>query len=129
MGSEMCIRDRSTIDKLHALVEHGFRIAIDDFGTGYSNLGYLHRYPIDCLKIDRSFVMQIESVRPIVELIVSMARLFELNVVAEGVETEEQLRALQSFDCQEYQGFLFARPMSFTDFSALLVQLESEAAA
>ena len=121
--------DQSTIDKLHALVEHGFRIAIDDFGTGYSNLAYLHRYPIDCLKIDRSFVMQIESVRPIVELIVSMARLFELNVVAEGVETEEQLRALQSFDCQEYQGFLFARPMSFTDFSALLVQLESEAAA
>ena len=121
--------DQSTTDKLHALVEHGFRIAIDDFGTGYSNLAYLHRYPIDCLKIDRSFIMQIDSVRPIVELIVSMARLFELDVVAEGVETEEQLRALQSFDCQEYQGFLFAKPMSFTDFSALLAQIGNEAAA
>jgi len=121
--------DQTTIDKLHALVNHGFRIAIDDFGTGYSNLAYLHRYPIDCLKIDRSFIMQIDSVRPIVELIVSMARLFELDVVAEGVETQEQLHALQNFDCQEYQGFLFARPMSFSDFAALLEERDQLAAA
>ena len=121
--------DQATIDKLHALVNHGFRIAIDDFGTGYSNLAYLHRYPIDCLKIDRSFIMQIDSVRPIVELIVSMARLFELDVVAEGVETQEQLHVLQNFDCQEYQGFLFARPMSFSDFAALLEERDQLAAA
>ncbi len=121
--------DQTTIEKLHALVTHGFRIAIDDFGTGYSNLAYLHRYPIDCLKIDRSFIMQIDSVRPIVELIVSMARLFELDVVAEGVETQEQLHALQNFDCQEYQGFLFAKAMSFIDFSDLLAQHDQIAAA
>jgi len=121
--------DQTTIDKLHALVNHGFRIAIDDFGTGYSNLAYLHRYPIDCLKIDRSFIIEIDNVKPIVELIVSMARLFELDVVAEGVETEEQLRALQNFDCQEYQGFLFAKPMSFSDFTALLDQHKYVAAA
>lgn len=121
--------DQTTIDKLHELVNHGFRIAIDDFGTGYSNLAYLHRYPIDCLKIDRSFIMQIDSVRPIVELIVSMARLFELDVVAEGVETEEQLHALQNFDCQEYQGFLFAKPMPIADFTALLAQHKQKAAA
>ena len=73
--------------------------------------------------------MQIDSVRPIVELIVSMARLFELDVVAEGVETEEQLHALQNFDCQEYQGFLFAKPMPIADFTALLAQHKHKAAA
>jgi len=121
--------DQSTVDKLHELVNHGFRIAIDDFGTGYSNLAYLHRYPIDCLKIDRSFIMQLDSARPIVELIISMARLFELDVVAEGVETEDQLRTLQNYDCQEYQGFLFAKPMSFVDFTTLLEQHKQRLAA
>ena len=94
--------DQATIGKLHALVEHGFRFAIDDFGTGYSNLAYLHRYPLSCLKIDRSFIVELDNARPIIELIVSMARLFNLNVVAEGVETEEQLAVLQSYDCEEY---------------------------
>ena len=112
--------DEATIGKLHALVEHGFRFAIDDFGTGYSNLAYLHRYPIRCLKIDRSFILELDNARPIIELIVSMARLFNLDVVAEGVETEEQLAVLQSYDCQEYQGFLFEKPIPFDDFTALL---------
>lgn len=121
--------DQATIDKLHALVESGFRIAIDDFGTGYSNLAYLHRYPIRCLKIDRSFISQLDTATPIVELIVSMARLFKLDVVAEGVETQEQLEALRAFDCQEYQGFLFERPINFQAFTALLNQNEESIAA
>lgn len=121
--------DQGTIDKLHALVDHGFRIAIDDFGTGYSNLAYLHRYPIRCLKIDRSFISQLDTAQPIVELIVSMARLFKLDVVAEGVETQEQLQALRNYDCQEYQGFLFERPIDFNSFTALLNQHEEYVAA
>ena len=121
--------DQATIDKLHTLVDCGFRIAIDDFGTGYSNLAYLHRYPIRCLKIDRSFIAQLDTATPIVELIVSMARLFKLDVVAEGVETTEQLEALRAFDCQEYQGFLFERPISFQAFTALLNQHEESIAA
>ncbi len=121
--------DQGTIDKLHALVDSGFRIAIDDFGTGYSNLAYLHRYPIRCLKIDRSFISQLDTAQPIVELIVSMARLFKLDVVAEGVETQEQLQALRNYDCQEYQGFLFERPIDFNSFTALLNQHEESVAA
>jgi len=112
--------DSSTIDKLNALVDHGFRISIDDFGTGYSNLAYLHRYPLRCLKIDRSFIQSLDSAHPIVELIVSMAKLFHLEVVAEGVETQQQLDALRSYNCHEYQGYLFERPIDFESFIHLL---------
>ena len=121
--------DQLTIDKLHALVDYGFRIAIDDFGTGYSNLAYLHRYPICCLKIDRSFIQVIDTAQPIVELIVSMARLFKLDVVAEGVETTEQLESLQSLGCQEYQGFLFEKAIDFSSFSKMLAESENKYAA
>lgn len=114
--------DRCTIDKLHRLVACGFEIAIDDFGTGYSNLAYLHRYPISCLKIDRSFINSMDSAKPIIELIVSMAKLFDLYVVAEGVETPEQLEMLRNFYCQEYQGYLFHRPTDFNSFTALMSQ-------
>ncbi len=112
--------DRSTIDKLHRLVACGFEIAIDDFGTGYSNLAYLHRYPISCLKIDRSFINSMDSATPIIDLIVAMAKLFDLYVVAEGVETPEQLEMLNNFYCQEYQGYLFHKPTDFDSFTALL---------
>ena len=112
--------DQATISKLQALVDYGFHIAIDDFGTGYSNLSYLHRYPISCLKIDRSFIAQIETAQPIIELIISMARLFDLDVVAEGVETSAQLQALKAYDCQEYQGFFYAGAVAPGEFTALL---------
>lgn len=112
--------DKSTIDKLHTLVDLGFRISIDDFGTGYSNLAYLHRYPIRCLKIDRSFVQALDPVEPILQLIISMAKLFNMQVVAEGVETQTQLERVSNFGCHEYQGFLFAKPMAFENFSNLL---------
>lgn len=121
--------DQTTIGKLQALVDHGFHIAIDDFGTGYSNLSYLHRYPISCLKIDRSFIAQIETAQPIIELIISMARLFDLDVVAEGVETAEQLQALKAYDCQEYQGFYYAGAVAPDAFTALLDRGSDEAAA
>lgn len=120
--------DEATIDKLHKLVESGFRIAIDDFGTGYSNLAYLHRYPIRCLKIDRSFIQIIKTSQPIVELIVQMAKLFELDVVAEGVETEEQLSVLNKLGCFECQGFLFEKAVAYEEFCLYLADTNQIAA-
>ncbi|MBX2883014.1 MAG: EAL domain-containing protein [Granulosicoccus sp.] len=116
--------DMHTVNQLEALVAHGFTIAIDDFGTGYSNLAYIHQYPIACLKIDRSFIQSMDTVRPITQLIVSMAQLFSLNIVAEGVETEEQLQFLQSLECQEYQGYLLQKPLPYEAFTKLLTDAQ-----
>jgi EAL domain-containing protein (putative c-di-GMP-specific phosphodiesterase class I) len=93
----------------------GVGIAIDDFGTGYSGLAYLKRLPIDTVKIDQSFVRDL-TVDPedaaIVTAIVAMARSLDVNVIAEGVETEEQLEELKRLGCQRAQGYLLARPMT-----------------
>lgn len=120
--------DEETINKLHQLVQYGFKISIDDFGTGYSNLAYLNRYPISCLKIDRSFIDSLDTVTPIVELIISMAKLFDLSVVAEGVENAEQLEILRAYECQEYQGFYFQKPINLEQFSSLIVSHTQHAA-
>ena len=98
--------------KLNQLSEHGLTIAIDDFGTGYSSLNYLRKLPIHTLKVDQSFVQDInESMDDacIVNAIVSMAHGLKLNIVAEGVETKVQLDYLKSLGCQEIQGFYFGR--------------------
>jgi diguanylate cyclase (GGDEF)-like protein/PAS domain S-box-containing protein len=98
--------------KLHLLAEHGIRIAIDDFGTGYSSLNYLHKLPIHTLKVDQSFVKDIETTHDdacIVDAIVSMAHGLKLNIIAEGVENQAQLDYLRSLGCQEIQGFFFGR--------------------
>ncbi len=105
--------------RLEALANLGLRLSIDDFGTGYSSLSYLKRFPIDKLKIDRSFVSGLpgdDSDAGIVQAILQMARALRLKVVAEGVETEAQRQFLQERGCDEYQGFLFAPaldPLSF----------------
>ena len=91
----------------------GVRIAIDDFGTGFSSLGYLKRFPADTVKIDREFIGHVDTPsgdRAIVEAVVSMAEALDLDVVAEGVETEEQRAAVAELGCRRAQGFLFARP-------------------
>lgn len=101
----------------------GVRIAIDDFGTGYSSLSYLHRLPIDVLKIDRSFMETLnepEGTRPIVEAVVSMAHTLGLLVVAEGVETAEQLDTLHLCGCDIIQGYLFSRPLQKDMVAAIL---------
>lgn len=100
---------------LNLLKDTGVSIAIDDFGTGYSNLGYLKDFPIDKIKIDRSFVMK-DDQRALVEMIVSLGKLLNVGLVAEGIETQEQCEWLQSLDCDEFQGYYFSRPLPMDKF-------------
>jgi len=108
---------------LRRLRDHGFGIAIDDFGSGYSNLSYLRRLPIRTLKIDRAFVADIEQGKDgaeIVRAIIAMGNALGLALVAEGVETESQLRFLRDADCAVVQGFYFSRPLPVGEFELLL---------
>ncbi len=110
---------------LTAIKAMGFRIAIDDFGTGYSSLAYLRRMPIDTLKIDRTFVMHLES-KPedvsMVETIITMARNLRMSVIAEGVENRAQADILLASGCEECQGYHFGRPVTAAQFLASLRQ-------
>ena len=93
----------------------GVHISIDDFGTGYSSLAYLRKLPAGELKIDRGFVLDLETsadARAVVDAVVKLAQALGLKVVAEGVETEAQAHVLRSLGCDELQGFLYAKPMS-----------------
>jgi EAL domain-containing protein (putative c-di-GMP-specific phosphodiesterase class I) len=106
----------------------GVRISVDDFGTGYSCLSYLHRFPIDVLKIDRSFIRQIgqgSGNEEITDAIISLARSLQLETVAEGVETTEQVDFLVTHGCHVAQGFLFGRPMDATGVEPLLGELRA----
>ncbi len=111
------------IGKLHEFREMGVKISIDDFGTGYSSLSYLKRFPIDTLKIDQSFVRDV-STDPddaaIVKAIITLAHALKLNVIAEGVETAEQLEFLRMLKCDEVQGFLFSKALTTEEFTQLL---------
>lgn len=110
---------------LKAFKAMGLQIAIDDFGTGYSSLGYLHRFPVDVLKIDRTFVMDLpanENSIAIVNAILTLAHGLGLEVVAEGVETVEQLAFLRAHGCDQGQGYYFGKPMPLVEFRKLLVQ-------
>jgi diguanylate cyclase (GGDEF)-like protein/PAS domain S-box-containing protein len=110
------------VDQLH---QGGLRVALDDFGTGYSSLGYLKRFPIDVVKVDRSFLRDFPSHAhdlTIVSAIIAMAHSLGLRVVTEGVETEEQLCILQNLECDEIQGYLFSRPIPREQMTALLAR-------
>jgi EAL domain-containing protein (putative c-di-GMP-specific phosphodiesterase class I) len=113
------------VEKLGAM---GVNISIDDFGTGYSSLAYLRKLQAGELKIDRSFVLDLETsadARAVVDAIVKLAQALGLKVVAEGVETEAQHQILRAFGCHELQGFLFARPMSAAALSAWATEDDS----
>lgn len=113
--------------RLDSLRIAGFRLALDDFGTGYSSLNYLKRFPVDQIKIDRSFVQDItvdEQDVAIVGAIITLAKQFGLEVVAEGVETAEQAAVLVSMGCTIAQGYYFARPMAAPQLAAILADPE-----
>jgi diguanylate cyclase (GGDEF)-like protein/PAS domain S-box-containing protein len=114
------------IAKLHHLKQLGIHISIDDFGTGYSSLSYLKSFPVDTLKIDSSFVRDLDKDKhgqAIVTAIISMANTLKLNVIAEGIETEEQLAVLNQEGCHEGQGYLFSRPVTTDRIEIFLKQL------
>ncbi|WP_428771566.1 putative bifunctional diguanylate cyclase/phosphodiesterase [Vibrio sp.] len=110
--------------KLEQIRKLGVRIALDDFGTGYSSLAYLRDLPIDVLKIDKCFIDELaESHKsPLTETMISMGRNMNIDVIAEGVETYQQVKALRELGCNLYQGYYFAKPMAVGDFQAWLQQ-------
>ncbi len=110
---------------LLALRERDIQLSIDDFGTGYSSLSYLHRFPVNTLKIDRSFIneMQNNGNSAIVKVIVTLAHMLNMDVIAEGIETSSQLKELKSLNCEQGQGYLFAKPLNSKEAEALLVSL------
>jgi len=113
------------IEKLHELKLMGIKVAIDDFGTGYSSLNYLKRFPIDTLKIDKTFVSDVckdPHDTAIVRAIINLGHALDLTVIAEGVETKEQLQYLSALGCDSVQGFLFSKALSVTAFEELLVE-------
>lgn len=114
--------DESTAaDTIRSFRRAGIRIALDDFGTGYSSLSYLKRYPVDRIKIDRSFIAQLSTANAsdaIVQAMVTLAHALDIEVTAEGVETEEQFRALLGMGCNTFQGYLFSAALSVDDIDA-----------
>jgi diguanylate cyclase (GGDEF)-like protein len=114
---------QENLNILHGIKEMGVKLSVDDFGTGYSSLSYLKQLPLDELKIDRSFIVGIRSEvddAPIVTSIISMAHSLDLRVVMEGIETEHQLAFSRDRGCDEYQGFLFSKPIPSREFETLL---------
>ncbi len=115
----------SNIIKMRQLKELGIRLSIDDFGTGYSALNYLQRFSMDQLKIDQSFIRPINSpdeAQPIVRALITLAHDLGMHVVAEGVETRNQLALLANLSCDEYQGYLCSKPVASTSFIRLLLE-------
>ncbi|WP_342620482.1 EAL domain-containing protein [Rhodoferax sp. GW822-FHT02A01] len=115
----------TSIQKLNAIRDMGMKLSIDDFGTGYSSLSYLKRLPIDYLKIDQSFVRDITtdpSAASICISIIDLAHNLKMRVVAEGVETEAQMNYLRRHHCDEMQGYLFSRPISFKECTQLMIE-------
>ena len=120
-------RPTEIMERLNQLRAQGIRLAIDDFGTGYSSLAYLKRFPLDVLKIDKSFIDDIPHQQDDMEIaaaIIAMGHTLGFKVLAEGVETQGQLDFLQAKGCDLYQGYLKSRPLSAEDFAALLLDVQ-----
>ena len=114
------------LDTIHKFKELGLRLSLDDFGTGYSSLSYLKKIPFDTLKIDKSFIDDLESTKDqsFVNMIVTIADELKLDVVAEGVENKEQLEYLKKMKCEQYQGYYCSKPLPVKEFEALFLQRE-----
>jgi EAL domain-containing protein (putative c-di-GMP-specific phosphodiesterase class I) len=110
-------------DTIHGFRAAGIKIALDDFGTGYSSLNYLKRYPVDRIKIDRSFITQLSTnsaSAAIVQALVTLAHALGIEVTAEGVETDEQHRILSGMGCNTFQGYRFSMPLHGAELEELL---------
>jgi EAL domain-containing protein (putative c-di-GMP-specific phosphodiesterase class I) len=119
------MKDAETnIAKLRQLKDVGLELAVDDFGTGYSSLSYLKRFPIDTLKIDQSFVADLDSPdgAAIIDAIIALSKTLKLRVIAEGIENEHQLAYLTSKGCDLLQGFYFSQPIYPEDVPPMLRQ-------
>jgi len=117
------------VEKLNRIKAMGLGLAIDDFGTGYSSLSYLQQFPLNTLKIDRSFVSGASDPAgnpEIIRTIVNLARTLGLRVVAEGVETREQLELLRTMGCDAVQGYLFSKPLPAKDVPLMLRALDEK---
>jgi len=129
MTESALVEDATTAaERLHQLRALGVRLAIDDFGTGYSSLSYLRQFPIDILKIDRSFVNSItdrDNIPAIVRGLLDLGKTLQLETVAEGIELGVQRDSLREQNCEFGQGFLFARPLSVADCENLLARLDN----
>ncbi|ELX12833.1 diguanylate cyclase/phosphodiesterase with PAS/PAC sensor [Janthinobacterium sp. HH01] len=127
MTESLLLKDvESTVEKMQRLRAAGITFALDDFGTGYSSLSYLHRLPLDQLKIDRSFIwgaVKEDSGAAIVRIIVALGKALNMSVVAEGVETLEQLNFVIAEGCQSYQGYLFSKPLPESELLTLIAGL------
>ena len=120
---------KETVSKLVRLKQLGFKLSIDDFGTGYSSLSYLVRFPLDVLKIDRSFIQQITSLdekQAVVDAIIQMSHRLKMQVVAEGVESEQQANLLKELGCDYVQGYYYSKPIPMNDLLELLPYWEYE---
>jgi len=118
-------RQQEMIEKMQSIMTMGVHIAMDDFGTGYSSLSYLQQLPIKQIKIDRSFVQKLDDeakASAIIRSVISIGDAFELEVLAEGIETEQQLSLLRDLGCYLYQGFYFSRPVPLEAFEVLVAQ-------
>jgi EAL domain-containing protein (putative c-di-GMP-specific phosphodiesterase class I) len=126
----MMVDPEDTVTKLNGLKQLGVHLAIDDFGTGYSSLAYLKRFPFDRLKIDQAFIRDIANDaddEAIVTAIIAMARSLGVEVVAEGVETTQQLEFLRQHGCDLIQGYLYSRPLPVVDFAPWLLDWQRRA--
>ena len=120
----------ATILKLHELKKLGVKLAIDDFGTGYSSLSYLQRFPIDILKIDKSFVDKLgqgSEGNAVARAIIMMGDSLNLRTIAEGIEHADQIRELRDLGCEAGQGFHFSKPLSSADMAAFLAKSDAAA--
>ena len=132
MTESMLVHDnRATLERLHALKSLGVRLSIDDFGTGYSSLAYLERFPVDSLKMDRSFIASLDgeanAKSPLAEAVIGLGRILGLKVVAEGIETKEQWERLRGLGCGLGQGFYISYPLPAADFERLIATSAAEA--